>query len=549
MRGWLRRLMPVEGATLAPIIVMTLKDYRKKRDFTATPEPPGREAKDGAVPLSFVVHKHLASRLHYDLRLEVDGVLKSWAVPKGPSLDPADRKLAVMVEDHPLDYGAFEGVIPEGNYGAGPVMIWDRGTMHAAGREDRASSEEALRAGLAKGHISFILDGSRLAGEFALVRLRKADEKAWLLIKKQDEYARHPGEIAEDTSVVSGRTVEEIAQAGMEEAVDLTGAPKSPAPVFIEPMKATLVDAPFDRKGWLFEIKWDGYRAIADKGKDGVRLYSRNDKTMNEQFKPVVDSLGRLPFDGVLDGEIVVLDKSGRADFQLLQNYLRSGRGSLVYYVFDILYYAGRDLTGLPLARRKEILRTVLPAIPHIKLSDYVETIGMDLFAAAKENGVEGIVAKDAKSPYRPGRRGREWLKVKALMQQEAVIGGFTHPKGSRAGFGSLVLGAYEDGRLEYIGHSGGGFTEAQLKETARAPQRPCRARLALCRAAACVRHACDVGRAAPRLRDKVYGLDGRGPDAAARFPGFAGRRGAFGSAKGEARPRTRRAGRSADAG
>ena len=380
------------------------------------------------------------------------------------------------------------------------------------------------------------------------MRLRKADEKAWLLIKKQDEYARHPGEIAEDTSVVSGRTVEEIAQAGMEEAVDLNEARQIPAPVFIEPMKATLVDAPFDRKGWLFEIKWDGYRAIADKGKDGVRLYSRNDKTMNEQFKPVVDSLGRLPFDGVLDGEIVVLDKSGRADFQLLQNYLRSGRGSLVYYVFDILYYAGRDLTGLPLARRKEILRTVLPAIPHIKLSDYVETIGMDLFAAAKENGVEGIVAKDAKSPYRPGRRGREWLKVKALMQQEAVIGGFTHPKGSRAGFGSLVLGAYEDGRLEYIGHSGGGFTEAQLKELT-APQRPCRARLALCRAAACVRHACDVGRAAPRLRDKVYGLDGRGPDAAARFPGFAGRRGAFGSAKGEARPRTRRAGRSADAG
>ncbi len=476
---------------------MTLREYRKKRDFRATPEPPGREAKDGAAPLSFVVHKHLASRLHYDLRLEIDGVLKSWAVPKGPSLDPADRKLAVMVEDHPLDYGAFEGVIPEGSYGAGPVMIWDRGRLRAAapGHADRASSEEALRRGLAKGHISFILEGERLKGEFALVRLRKAGENAWLLIKANDEYARHPGEIAEDTSVVSGRTVQQIAQEGTEDGpVDLAGAPKAAVPVFIEPMKATLIDAPFDRDGWLFEIKWDGYRAIATigvqhplhgqsppghprrrvvpahqlekEGRRGVRLYSRNDRTMNEQFEPVVEALSRLPFDGVLDGEVVVLDKSGRADFQLLQNYLRSGKGSLVYYVFDILYYMGHDLMGLPLARRKAILRRVLPARPHIKLSEHVETDGTGLFAAARQNGVEGIVAKDAKSPYRPGHRGREWLKVKALLRQEAVIGGFTRPRGGRTGFGSLVLGAYDDGgRLAYIGHSGGGFSEAQLEE------------------------------------------------------------------------------------
>ena len=448
---------------------MTLKEYRKKRDFSATPEPPGRKAKDGAAPLSFVVHKHLASRLHYDLRLEIDGVLKSWAVPKGPSLDPADRKLAVMVEDHPPDYGSFEGVIPEGSYGAGPVMIWDRGRLRAAapGSGDRASSEEALRRGLAKGHISFILEGKRLKGEFALVRLRKAGENAWLLIKANDKYARHPGEITEDPSVVSGRTIEEIAREGAEDGpVNLTGAPKAPVPASIEPMKATLIDAPFDRDGWLFEIKWDGYRAIAEKSGDRVRLYSRNDKTMNEQFKPIVDALARLPFDGVLDGEIVVLDKSGRADFQLLQNYLRSGKGSLVYYVFDILYYMGHDLMGLPLARRKAVLRQVLPALPHLKLSDYVEEDGTGLFAAARQNGVEGIVAKDAKSPYRPGYRGREWLKVKATLTQEAVIGGFTRPRGGRKGFGSLVLGAYEDGRrLAYIGHSGGGFTEGQLEE------------------------------------------------------------------------------------
>ena len=198
---------------------MTLKEYRKKRDFRATPEPPGRKSKEGAAPFYFVVHKHLASRLHYDLRLEIDGVLKSWAVPKGLSLDPADRRLAVMVEDHPLDYGDFEGVIPEGSYGAGPVMIWDRGDLRAAapGSDDRASSEDALRRGLAKGHISFILEGERLKGEFALLRLRKAGENAWLLIKANDDYARHPGEIAEDTSVVSGRTMDEIAREAAEE--------------------------------------------------------------------------------------------------------------------------------------------------------------------------------------------------------------------------------------------------------------------------------------------------------------------------------------------
>ena len=446
---------------------MTLDEYRRKRDFRKTPEPPGRETKEGRRPLRFVVHKHLASRLHYDLRLEFDGALKSWAVPKGPSLNPGDKKLAVMVEHHPLDYADFEGVIPEGHYGAGPVMIWDRGSMAAAGHGDRESSEEALRLGLAKGHISFILEGRRLKGEFALVKLKRAGENAWLLMKKADEFARSSGEITEEeTSVASGRTMDEIAAEGAPpDPVDFAGAPKAPIPAYVEPMKATLVDAPFDRPGWLFEIKWDGYRAIAEKRKDTVRLYSRHDKTLTGQFKPVVDSLEKLPFDVLLDGEVVVLDKSGRSDFQLLQNYLRTGRGSLVYYVFDILHLAGHDLTGLPLASRKSILRQVLPALPHLRLSDHVETEGTGLFEAARENGAEGIVAKDAASPYRPGRRGREWLKIKALMRQEAVIVGFTRPKGGRTGFGSLILGVYDDGKLVYIGHSGGGFTEEQLKE------------------------------------------------------------------------------------
>ncbi|MGD0230248.1 MAG: DNA ligase D [Syntrophorhabdales bacterium] len=445
---------------------MKLKEYRKMRDFSKTPEPPGREGHEEREPLRFVVHKHRASHLHFDLRLELDGVLKSWAIPKGPSLDPGEKRLAMMVEDHPFEYRTFEGMIPEGNYGAGPVMIWDRGTYHAAGHSDRRSSEEALRQGLAKGHISFVLDGERLKGEFALVKLKKVGEESWLLIKKGDDFA-HPGWVARaDTSVVSGRTMEEIEEDAPDASrIDLSDAPKAPMPTHVRPMMATLVEKPFDRPGWLFEIKWDGYRALAEVREGRARLYSRNDKSLNAHFIPVVASLESLPFEGLLDGEVVVVDESGKADFQLLQNYLRSGRGSLVYYVFDLLYYNGHDLRVLPLTRRKSILRQVLPGAGLLKLSDHVEEEGAALFKVAKESGIEGIVAKDGASPYRSGHRGYEWLKVKTSLRQEAVIAGFTRPRGGRKGFGSLVLGVYEDGLLVYIGHTGTGFTEEQLAE------------------------------------------------------------------------------------
>jgi bifunctional non-homologous end joining protein LigD len=454
---------------------MELDEYRAKRDFAQTPEPPGREEDKAEEPLRFVVHKHHASHLHWDLRLELDGVLKSWAIPKGPSLDPQDKKLAMMVEDHPIDYQTFEGVIPEGNYGAGPVMIWDKGTYHAAHASDRRRSEEALRSGLAKGHISFVLEGERLKGEFALVRLRKGKENSWLLLKKKDPFADTQDLTRLDTSVATGRTMEEIegTDAGHPlstgrsqpdlSRVDLTGASKAPLPAHVKPMLATLAKSAFDRQGWLFEIKWDGYRALAEIRNKGVLLYSRHDLTFNDRFPAIVRSLGSLPFDALLDGEIVVVDESGRADFQLLQDYPESAGGSLVYYVFDLLHLDGFDLMRLPLVRRKGILRQILPELPHVRLSDHIEKEGLSLFKAARENMVEGIVAKDGMSPYRPGQRSREWLKIKTQRQQEAVIGGFTAPRGGRKGFGALVLGVYENGRLVYIGHTGGGFTDRQL--------------------------------------------------------------------------------------
>jgi bifunctional non-homologous end joining protein LigD len=442
---------------------MGLEQYRKKRLFTRTPEPPGKEGQGGEAPLSFVVHKHLASHLHFDLRLELDGVLKSWAVPKGPSLDPGDRKLAVMVEDHPIDYRTFEGVIPEGSYGAGPVMIWDRGTYHAAGSPDRAKSEEALREGLEKGHLTFVLEGERLKGEFALVRLKGAEGKNWLLMKKRDAFAR-PGKLTgNDASVASGRTMGEIATGRAAPPVDLAGAPMAPMPVHVKPMLATLVEDPFDRSGWLFELKWDGYRALAEVRGGSVRLYSRNDKTLNGQFSPIVEALGSITFEALFDGEVVVVDPAGRADFQLLQNYLRTGLGGLVYYVFDLLHLDGHDLRGLPLARRKSILRQVLPDLPHVRLSDHVETEGIALFREATARGVEGIIAKDGSSPYRSGHRGEEWLKIKARLSQEAVIGGFTRPRGKRVGLGALLLGVYEEGALVYIGSAGAGLTDGEL--------------------------------------------------------------------------------------
>lgn len=458
---------------------MGLREYKSKREFEKTPEPKPEVRPEGD-QLTFVVHKHAARNLHYDLRLELDGVLKSWAVPKGPSLAPSIKRLAMMVEDHPFDYKDFEGVIPEGNYGAGSVIIWDRGFYSHPAAKDKKDSEKLLREGLKKGDLKFVLNGEKLQGEFALVRMRK-DEKSWLLIKKKDRYASEVSILKESRSAVSGKTLEKVAEAGtgksfrqkkvkqirLSEALeeeDLKDAPLSPMPHNIKPMLATLAKKPFDHPDWVFEMKWDGYRAIAEIRDGDVSLYSRNRISLTQKFLPVADSLRDLGFDAVLDGEIVVVDDQGRPDFQLLQDYRKSKSGHLLYYVFDLLHFRGHDLTNLPLLRRKELLKKILPSSPKIKFSDHVLKEGVLFFNVVKGKELEGIIAKHSQSVYQMGKRSREWLKVKARLTQECVIAGFTEPGAGRKYFGSLVLGVYEGDELKYIGHSGGGFSERDLK-------------------------------------------------------------------------------------
>ncbi len=459
---------------------MGLKEYESKRKFEETPEPkPVLRHEESR--LIFVVHKHAARRLHYDLRLELDGVLKSWAVPKGPTLDPALKRLAVMVEDHPLDYKDFEGVIPEGNYGAGSVIIWDRGFYQHPAARDRKESEKLLLDALSKGNLKIVLAGEKLQGEFALVKTAK-DEKSWLLMKKKDSYATKEDILGENRSVVSHKTLEEISGANPEgsfkqkklnqirrrealESADLSDAPVKPLPHGIKPMLATLIKEPFDHPEWLFEVKWDGYRAIAEIQDGKVSLYTRNRISLDKKFFPVADSLQKFRFEAVFDGEIVVVDDQGLPDFQMLQNYQKSGSGHLRYYVFDLLFFRGHDLTNLPLVRRKELLKEILPSALHVKFSDHVWKEGRLFFKVVQEKGLEGIVAKHSQSGYRMGRRSRQWLKIKTQLAQEGVIAGFTEPRGGRNYFGSLVLGVYEGNELIYIGHSGGGFGDANLKE------------------------------------------------------------------------------------
>jgi bifunctional non-homologous end joining protein LigD len=443
---------------------MNLNEYRRKRRFARTPEPPGKTGRMAGA-LRFVVQKHAASRLHYDFRLELDGVLKSWAVPKGPSLDPADKRLAVQVEDHPVDYQHFEGLIPAGNYGAGSVIVWDRGTYLAEGSESRPDCERRTREGLVRGRLTFRLDGQKLHGDFSLVRLK--DGKNWLLFKRPDAHAARSDVVAQDRSVISGRTLADLARPARQQRAsaprlqsadqfDLRDAPVGAMPSRVRPMLATLADQPFDRQGWLFELKWDGYRAIAHVENGTIHLYSRTGLSFERRFAPVVQALKAVRHDVVLDGEMVVVDEAGRSGFQLLQNYQKTGQGRLVYYVFDLLHLDGHDLRPLPLRRRKQLLAAVLPVSPFVQLSEHVEDDGAALFRAAVARGVEGIVAKDAASPYLEAARGAHWVKVKARQRQEAVIAGYTEPRGSRSDLGALLLGVYERGRLVYIGHTGG---------------------------------------------------------------------------------------------
>ncbi|MHB8109273.1 MAG: non-homologous end-joining DNA ligase [Syntrophorhabdaceae bacterium] len=459
---------------------MGLKEYEEKRKFTETPEPePGSPHKGNR--LIYVVHKHNARALHYDLRLELEGVLKSWAVPKGPSLDPSVKRLAMMVEDHPYDYKDFEGIIPEGNYGAGSVIIWDKGFWRHPEDPSGRASEKLLEEGLKKGNLKFVLEGEKLHGQFALVKAG-SDPKSWLLLKKKDPYSVGGDITGENRSVVSQKTIEDVTgeigrnpqkqakleRVRLEESMgdkDLMNAPKAPMPHNVKPMLATLIKEPFDDKDWFFEIKWDGFRAIAELNNGEVSLYSRNLLSLGDRFPPIRDALEKMKMQAVLDGEIVIVDDAGYPDFQMLQDYRRSKKGHLIYYVFDILHFDGHDLSGLSLVKRKEILKRILPSVAGIRFTDHVVKDGTIFFRIVNEKGLEGMVAKHSQSNYQTGRRSNQWLKVKSRMTQEAVVGGFTEPGGLRKHFGALVLGVYDDGKLVYIGHTGGGFSEKTLFE------------------------------------------------------------------------------------
>ena len=449
---------------------MTIKTYNAKRNFRRTPEPAGRKSggRDRG-PLRFVVQKHAATRLHYDFRLELGGTLKSWAVPKGPSLRPADKRLAVMVEDHPFDYRTFEGTIPKGNYGAGTVMVWDEGFYHAVGATTRAESERMLTEGLRAGQIKFVLEGDKLKGEFTLVKSRRAANE-WLLIKHADRFSADRDVTEDDRSAVTGRSLEQIATGQSRggrrrRALDLSDAPAGKMPRNVVPMLASLAEEPFDDDDWVFEVKWDGYRAIAEVDASGVRLYSRNQISLAERFSPIVRALQGLGREAVIDGEVVVVDPAGVGRFQLLQNYQKTGKGQLLYYVFDLLYLDGHDLRSLPLLRRKELLARVVSGLPNIRVSEHVPGQGISLYRAAEAAGLEGIMAKKAESPYATHQRSRAWLKIKTHKRQEAVIGGFTEPRGSRDYLGALLLGVYQGDTLVYIGHTGGGLDAAMRRD------------------------------------------------------------------------------------
>ncbi|MGH9404948.1 MAG: non-homologous end-joining DNA ligase [Terriglobia bacterium] len=457
----------------------SLREYRKKRRFSATPEPAG-ERKHRAGERRFVIQKHDATRLHYDFRLEIEGVLKSWAVPKGPSLNPSDKRLAMETEDHPLEYGGFEGVIPEGNYGAGPVIIWDRGTFTPVGTASAAQQYN-------QGEIKFELHGERLHGGFVLVRIRGRDQKGkpWLLIKHQDEAADADWDIeAHDGSVASGRTLREVeqnlprkkpgrsipasrpAEGAAGGAAEVPGARKAPLPRTLRPMLATLVDQPFSDPDWLFEIKWDGVRALARIQDGRVALRSRNDRIITGQYPELAALPKRLRAkSAILDGEIVVLDADGRSNFERLQSRINVASPSAAlqrsapvsYFIFDLPYCDGYDLRRTPLLERKRLLERVLDSRPPFFYSDHEMEKGTDLFEAARAKRLEGIVGKRALSAYSE-RRSPDWAKFKVTRELNAVIGGSTAPRGAREHFGALLLGLYDGKALRYIGGAGTGF-------------------------------------------------------------------------------------------
>ena len=454
-----------------------LTRYRSMRDPGRTPEPFGGPRPGGGAPgpRLFVVQQHAARRLHWDFRLELGGTLRSWAVPKGPSADPADKRMAVETEDHPIEYADFEGVIPAGNYGAGEVIVWDRGTWRAL---------EDPEQGLAKGKLVFVLEGQKLRGEWTLVRTRRggdgAGKQEWLLIKHRDAWAGPDRPYAPE-SVLSGRTLEELA-AGTSRAgplaaeIEKLGAPRRRlADADLRPMLAESRDAPFSREGWLFELKYDGYRLVARREGARATLRYRSGQDATALWPEVVKGIQALPADRfVLDGEVVVLGPDGRPAFQALQKRAQLQQAADVeraalasaatYYAFDLLAFEDRDLRGLPLATRKGLLARLAPRLGPVRYAEHVETRGEDLYREVQARGLEGVVAKRAASPYRSGRSG-DWLKVRVEHTGDFAVVGFTEPRGGRARFGALLLGVAEGAGFVYAGSVGSGFTDGQLDE------------------------------------------------------------------------------------
>ncbi|HEY5780508.1 MAG TPA: DNA ligase D [Lysobacter sp.] len=472
-----------------------LSEYSAKRRFEATPEPGPVVAEGGSGPLLFVVQQHAARRLHYDFRLQCDGVLKSWAVPKGPSLDPADKRMAVYVEDHPFDYGSFEGVIPPGQYGSGEVIVWDCGTYspdeEGTWFHDREQAQRQVREGLEKGKLSIQLRGEKLKGSFALVRTKEA--KQWLLIKHKDRFVTKDDITARDRSVLSGVTVADmkVVPAHRIPAAQLVPAlragPVQPLPTKLAPMLAEIGQAPFHREGWMWEPKLDGYRVIAFIDRDGVRLRSRRGLDLTPAFPALVKALTEQAVDGmVLDGEIVAFDANGKPSFNALQNRVQlksqaelaaaDRNAPVVFFCFDLPYFAGVDLREAPYRDRRRYLAQALLPSPLVQLV-HADEDGIALQQAALASGFEGVVGKRLDSRYHAGRRSASWLKVKPVQSAEFVIAGYTRGKGARESLGAILVGYWEDGQLRHASHVGSGF-DARTLERLQARLAPLKRRL-----------------------------------------------------------------------
>lgn len=488
---------------------MALEEYKKKRDFGRTSEPAGKPFPKKVKGASrFVIQKHAARRLHYDFRLEMEGVLKSWALPKGLPWKRGEKHLAVEVEDHPIEYEDFEGVIPEGQYGGGTVMVWDLGTYYVYG-------EQPLKS-LREGKLHLLLDGQKAKGEWTLVRIRgrEGEKNQWLILKTGDD-VKPISKKLDDESAKTGRTMKQIAdardaewqsgraedksptsqfKARIREAVKKkvkdepagrdrrarretllreergeTSLPKRPSakPRFIEPMKAKLVEKPPATGAWIYELKFDGIRLIAIKGHEKVSLLSRNQNDLSARFPEIVEAIQNLPTDeGVVDGEVVALDDEGRSSFQLLQALEMEGRKSPVYfYAFDLLQLDGKSLVSLPLQARKNVLEKLCASAgdPRIRYSGAIGGDASQLLKEVQRRGLEGIIGKLRNSVYEPGRRSGAWIKLKCVTEQEFVIGGFTPPQGARTHFGAVLVGYYRDRDLVFGGKVGTGFTTKSL--------------------------------------------------------------------------------------